>query len=472
MKRRFVYFLKLLASIGLTAYLSSSRVLKAQNDSKAIEIIDKGGKPTILYESSHALVIWVGNYQHWSQLNNVEAEAKQVKNTLEQRGFKVTLVGNPTGSELRNAIKDFIDNYGYNPDNRLVIFFTGHGHTRKQTKGYLVPVDAPDPYIDEPSFLRYAFPMQQMMFWARQIEAKHALFVFDSCFSGTVFKTKAPPRPGDAYIRDVIAKPVRQFITAGDADQEVPAKSIFTPLFIRGLEGEADYNKDGYVTGSELGLYLTQTLREYTSDQTPQYGKIRDVDLDRGDIVFRSLAKPISSSSLERVPEITPEESDSKSSLTITPSESSLPIAFVGIPRLIDSVTTQKEIKTPSTYYFTIDVPDNAGIFLKKIQFTQTSGSDFLGENIRKTTGFEGTRKNRGTEFPVSLVENNKDSRTMIVSLEQPIPPGKTITIALRTNRTPINSGIYQLRVIGFPDGENVRDASLGLARFHFYSSW
>ncbi|MEL6438731.1 MAG: GUN4 domain-containing protein [Cyanobacteria bacterium J06621_8] len=292
MKQRLVYLFKLLALVSLTAYLSSSGELKAENNSKALEITDKDGKSTIFYESSHALVIWVGDYQHWGRLNNVETEAKQVVNTLKERGFNVTTVGNPTGESLRSSIKDFIDNYGYEPDNRLVIFFTGHGHTRNRTKGYLVPVDAPDPIIDERSFLKYAFSMDRMMLWAREIEAKHALFVFDSCFSGTVFKTKANPRLDNAYIRDVTAKPVRQFIAAGDADQEVPAKSIFTPLFIRGLEGEADYTKDGYVTGSELGLYLTQTLREYTSDQTPQYGKIRDVELDRGDIVFRSLTKP------------------------------------------------------------------------------------------------------------------------------------------------------------------------------------
>ncbi len=153
------------------------------------------------------------------------------------------------------------------------------------------------------------------------------------------------------------------------------------------------------------------------------------------------------------------------------PSESSTPVAFVGLPRLIDSTTTQTTTKIQSTYYFTIAVPENARIALKKIQFSQTSGSEFLGKNIRQTTGFEGTRKNRGTEFSVFLVENNKDTRTMMVSLEQPIPPGKTITIALRT-KTPKISGVYQLRVTGFPDGENVRDASLGVARFHFYSRW
>ena len=337
MKRRLVYFLKLLAVVSFTAYLTSSSVLNAQSNSKAIEITDKDGKPTIIYKESHALVIWAGNYKHWSRLNNVEAEAKDVVKTLEQRGFKVTTIGNPTGEELRSAIKNFIDNYGYKPDNRLVIFFTGHGYTRNRTKGYLVPVDARDPTSrrNEQDFLRVALPMQQIITWARLIEAKHVLFVFDSCFSGTVFKAKAPPKPGEAYIRDIIAKPVRQFIAAGDVDQEVPAKSIFTPLFIRGLEGEADYTRDGYVTGSELGVYLTQRLPDYTQSQSPQYGKIRDVDLDRGDIVFRSLTKPIASSSSRTSPESTPSQDaprkspNSSTSLPTSPSE----------PLLISKVT-------------------------------------------------------------------------------------------------------------------------------------
>jgi hypothetical protein len=47
--------------------------------------------------------------------------------------------------------------------------------------------------------------------------------------------------------------------------------------------------KDGYVTGSELGLYLKQNLERYTKTQTPQFGTIRNPDLDQGDIVFQVL---------------------------------------------------------------------------------------------------------------------------------------------------------------------------------------
>ncbi|MGK7932234.1 MAG: caspase family protein [Microcystaceae cyanobacterium] len=274
-----------LTLVGITATLLGMGMAQAQRTSLTVR--DRSGRQIINYNESHALVIWVKDYKHWGSLNSVENEANDVKAALERQGFKVTMVGNPNGKTLRDSIKAFIDNHGYKPNNRLLIFFAGHGHTRQETKGYLVPVDAPDPIVDEQGFLRTALPMRQLVTWAELMEAKHALFVFDSCFSGAVFKRSSSVSPSDAYIRDVMNKPVRQFLTAGDADEEVPAKSVFTPLFIQALDGKADLYKDGYVTGSELGLFLRQHLIDYTTEQTPQFGTIRDPYLDQGDIVFR-----------------------------------------------------------------------------------------------------------------------------------------------------------------------------------------
>jgi len=43
--------------------------------------------------------------------------------------------------------------------------------------------------------------------------------------------------------------------------------------------------KDGYITGQELGFYLKNKVPQYT-EQTPQYGKIKDYELSRGDFIF------------------------------------------------------------------------------------------------------------------------------------------------------------------------------------------
>ena len=53
------------------------------------------------------------------------------------------------------------------------------------------------------------------------------------------------------------------------------------------MKGEADLNNDGYVTGSELGMYLESKVVNYSRNaQHPQYGKIRNPKLDKGDFVF------------------------------------------------------------------------------------------------------------------------------------------------------------------------------------------
>ena len=110
--------------------------------------------------------------------------------------------------------------------------------------------------------------------------------------AGSIFASarSAPP----SAVTRATARKVRQFISSGDADQEVSDDGTFRRLFIEAITGErnADANRDGYLTGSELGLYLTDAVINYTHDkQTPRYGKLRDPKYDRGDFVF-ALASP------------------------------------------------------------------------------------------------------------------------------------------------------------------------------------
>jgi uncharacterized caspase-like protein len=257
-----------------------------------LEVKDDRGKTLFTYGSSYALVIWAGDYRNpfWRKLNNLRNEANQVEAALRRQGFQVTMVANPSSDELRGSLENFIQQRGFNPDNRLVIYYAGHGWTRNNDFGYLVPVDAPDASSvqGDLEFAKRALSMEQIMSWSRQMEARHVLFIFDSCFSGAIFKVRSASSP-PSYLERKMSLPVRQYITAGDANEPVPAHSLFTPLLIRGLDGAADMNHDGYITGSELGEYLPEAMANYTKAQNPQYGKIRDPRLDEGDIVFRAL---------------------------------------------------------------------------------------------------------------------------------------------------------------------------------------
>ena len=67
----------------------------------------------------------------------------------------------------------------------------------------------------------------------------------------------------------------------------VPDHSDFKQAFLDLLEGRArEPFPDGYITGEELGFYLKNRVPMYNPAQHPQYGKIRNPKLDKGDFVF------------------------------------------------------------------------------------------------------------------------------------------------------------------------------------------
>jgi hypothetical protein len=242
-----------------------------------------------LYAGSYALLVGVSRYDApsaWAPLETIPQELDALAKTLKQVGFEhVEQVQNPTHSELQQAVQKFMRSYGYRPDTRLLFFFAGHGYSLDNgTRGYFVPKDAPDPVKDEPGFRATALSMQQVSTWAGELVARHVLFAFDSCFSGTIFRTRNRTQP--SRITAATQKPVRQFLSAGGAGETVPATSVFVPVFTRGMTGAADLDRDGYVTGTKLFNYVQGEVISYATGQTPQFGTVRDPRYDEGDFVF------------------------------------------------------------------------------------------------------------------------------------------------------------------------------------------
>ena len=254
-----------------------------------LSVKTESGQTVGSFKESHALLIGVSDYRNgWPDLESIPADIQMLQKALIANGFIIKTVTNPDGKGLKQAFESFINAYGYNSENRLLFYYAGHGHTMDDgSRGYLVPVDAPVPYKDPANFKRKALDMNQIISWCRQMDAKHALFLFDSCFSGTIFKQRDLPKM-PPQISMLTGKPVRQFITAGSAGESVPAKSTFTPAIVDALTyGTGDLNKDGFTTGTELGVHLQNLMPSYVQ-QTPQYGKIPDYELSRGDFVFSS----------------------------------------------------------------------------------------------------------------------------------------------------------------------------------------
>ena len=287
---------------------------------KPILVLDRQDNTVLSYHHSYALLIGQQNYNNgWSSLNAVHDEMDTVETVLQEQGFMVEKHLDVESSQLENTYSKFIEKYGFQSHNRLLFFFSGHGYSRSNgKKGYIVPTDAPLP--SQKGFLKKILSMHKIQDLAQKIKAKHALFLFDSCFSGTLFQDKSAFTELPAYITKSTALQTRQFITAGRAQEKVPAHSVFTPAFVNALRYKrGDLNGDGYVTGLELGLYLAHVVPQHSPRQHPQYGKIKDYDDAYGDFVFvldkkNSISSPVK---VVRTPIIIPHTKEEVKHLTL-----------------------------------------------------------------------------------------------------------------------------------------------------------
>lgn len=273
---------------------------------RGIRVKAKSGESFYLYKDYYALVVGVSDYEYWPDLPNAEQDAKEVGDMLKRMGFNVETVTNPDSAELKRGLNKLTYNFGKEENRALLFYYAGHGETEKLADGnelgYIIPRDCPILSKDSGGFISKAISMKDIEAYSLRIRSKHVLMLFDSCFSGSLF-TLVRAAPED--ITEKSSYPVRQYITAGSGDETVPDNSMFKRCLMLGLQGDADLTRDGYITGTELGLYLSDKVVQSTDrGQHPQYGKIRTPELSRGDFIFelsktQTGAQYISSSDLD-----------------------------------------------------------------------------------------------------------------------------------------------------------------------------
>ena len=256
--------------------------VKKSNKTVATQAL-KGG-----YSNSWAIVIGINDYQHWPKLQYAVQDAKGVRKMLiDKLGFAsdhvISLENND--ATRNNILSVFHDRLGHDnvaKDERIFVFFAGHGATKRLNSGrdlgYIIPVDS-----DPNQFDRDAIAMSEIQNISESLNAKHILFVMDACYSGLGLT-----RGGSNFLRDNAKRIGRQMLTAGGADQLVSdggpnGHSIFTWTLLQGLSGKADLNGDGIITATELAAYVAPAVAA-VSQQTPAFGSLPGSE--GGDFVF------------------------------------------------------------------------------------------------------------------------------------------------------------------------------------------
>jgi hypothetical protein len=242
------------------------------------------------YDKSYAVCIGINDYKYWPKLNCAVSDAMNVKDVLFKVGFDEVRIIKDSDATQHNILSalSWLGKKARGND-RAVIYFSGHGETHKSDRseiGYIIPVNCPkeDYYVN-------AISMSKLREATSVINAKHVLYVMDSCYSGMALIKGSRE---DEFVAAMTNDPVVYMITAGKAGEEAiesQGHGIFTQYFLRGMKGEADYDKNEVITGTELGMYTKKWVVHESNilnrRQTPQHGRIDG----EGEIIFIPLNK-------------------------------------------------------------------------------------------------------------------------------------------------------------------------------------
>ncbi|MCL7714845.1 polysaccharide deacetylase family protein [Stenotrophomonas mori] len=233
------------------------------------------------YATSWAIVIGIDDYAKWPKLEYASRDAQAVADTLTgQFGFPASQVivlknRDATRNNILAAFHDRLADGRTQRNDRVFVFFAGHGATRQLASGrdlgYIIPVDS-----DPDEFATDAIAMTDVQNIAESLQAKHVLFVMDACYSGLGL-TRAGGS-SSAFLRENARRTARQMLTAGGADQQVAdsgpnGHSVFTWVLLQALSGKGDLNGDGLITGTELAAYVAPAVSA-VSQQTPAFGSL------------------------------------------------------------------------------------------------------------------------------------------------------------------------------------------------------
>lgn len=258
------------------------------------------------YASSWALVIGINTYQKVGPLGYARQDAEAVAAALRGRcGFPaagVTLLtdADATGAGIRQAFFRLV-NGGTAANDRVVVFFAGHGFTASEAVGarevgFLVPVDG------DPGDLSTLLRWDDLTRNSALIAAKHVLFIMDACYGGLAV-SRAPAPTSSRFRSDMLRRPARQVLSAGKADEVVadaggprPGHSVFTGHLLDGIDGAAKASDLVITANSLMGYVYDRVSRDHASRQTPHYGYI-DGDGDLILVGHESAARPLESGS-------------------------------------------------------------------------------------------------------------------------------------------------------------------------------
>jgi uncharacterized caspase-like protein len=259
------------------------------------------------YSKSYALVIGVDHYPNFPddvQLTGAVRDAEAIATVLRIRGFEVISLLNQdaTRANIFNAINRTLKDK-VREDDRVLIYFAGHGIAEVGASGEPIGYLLPEGTMKDNPQLE-GIEMEWITKNLRQYRSKHVMYIPDACYSGIAARrvstrgigTPDPsPVPDIEYLKSMTAERVLVTISGGSSTEEVlehEGQGLFTGRFLHGLKGDADYDKNGWITSRELMAYVEMEVPRIAQEQHHRNQHPQMVSEGDGLYLFRNLKAP------------------------------------------------------------------------------------------------------------------------------------------------------------------------------------
>ena len=284
------------------------------NGGRDVVVVRAPSEPATVAPAGRNVIVAIGidRYRNarWSALRNAVNDAVGATEAFQQLGFVALTPPLLDQLATRDAMNRLVNDElarMLRPADSLVVFYAGHGGVRSQpldarevNTGYLVPVDAGEPYA---SWIELKPWLDQIA----RLPPRHILVILDACKSGIAL-SDALTRTRDSDT--VLARPFagasrkrsRLLITSADEGELALdsgprlGHSLFTGCLIDALIGGGPlrFVHDGQpmTVGSNLGHHVRNLVQSYPGEdgkrQTPVVGRFRHDD--HGEMLIPSLA--------------------------------------------------------------------------------------------------------------------------------------------------------------------------------------
>gem|GEM_PF-933685 len=250
-----------------------------------------------------AVLIGIDEYAYAPNLESAVKDVQAVRAVLEARyGFhpsriKQLLNAQATRKNIENTLYALSREAG--PEDSVFIYYAGHGqYDQARDHGWWVPTDG------EPRQAGTLITNATILRYIKGMQARHVYLVADSCFSGSLFGTRALPPITDRWYAELYKDRSRWGLTSGATE----------PVADRGLGGHSPFayfllkllreNTQPYLVPSTIHESLAPLVANNTN-QVPRSEPLTQSGDEGGQFVFR-LAETPSESPTPPVVDLTP----------------------------------------------------------------------------------------------------------------------------------------------------------------------